>query len=91
MSALKWVLVAAIALVVCGAVTVLIGLVRDPLLSPGRDLSALSPDQQQHIKNGHTLAVRVQWIGATVGSIGFLSFLIAGALAATVRRSEFGR
>jgi hypothetical protein len=91
MSALKWVLVAAIALVVSGAVTVLIGLVRDPLLSPGRDLSALSPDQHRQIEDAHASAVRVQWIGATVGSIGFLSFLIAGALAATVRRSEFSR
>jgi len=89
MSALKWILVAAIALVVSGAATILIGLVCDPLLSPGRDMSAMNPDQQQQIENGHVSAVRVQWIGATVGSIGILSFVIAGVLAATVRRSEF--
>lgn len=91
MSALKWVLVIAIALVVSGDVTILVGLVRDPLLSPGRDMSALSPDQQHQIESGQMSAMRVQWIGTTVGSIGFLRFLIAGALAATVRRSEFVR
>ena len=64
MSALKWVLVAAIALVVSGAVTVLIGLVRDPLLSPGRDLSAMSPDQQHQIEEvGARLRKLMPWLG----------------------------
>lgn len=86
---MKRALLAAIILVVGGAVTILVGLVRDPLLSPGRDLSAMDEAQRQCIAADSASAITVQWTGASIAGLGIIAFIVVGAVATTVRRKEF--
>jgi hypothetical protein len=84
-TAVRLFLIAAV-LVIGGAVTIVIGMIGDPLLLPPPDGGHLLPAERMRLEARHARSLRLQIGGGVAAGAGILGILAAGAAAALAPR-----